>query len=242
MASTTHRVIARLREMVITGELSPGERLPAEAELANMLGVSRNSLREAVAALELVRVLDVRRGDGTYVTSLSPDVLSDALAFVVDLHRDDSVLEIFEVRKVLEPYATALAATRLDETGLAQLEAQLDGIDESTPLDELVGHDLVFHRLIAAGSGNGYLTGLLDAMTPRTIRARMWRGITQADASERTISEHRAIFAALRARDAAVAQSWASIHIAGIESWLRAAVSAPVDDGAKWLPGLCRIS
>lgn len=223
MPSTTDRAIARMREMVVTGELSPGERLPSEAELARMLGVSRNSLREAVAALELVRVLDVRRGDGTYVTSLAPEVLSEALAFVLDLHRDDSLLEIFEVRKVLEPYATGLAATRLDAEALARLEAELDAIDPSSPIDEIVAHDLAFHRLIAAGCGNSYLTGLLDAMAPPTVRARMWRGITQADASERTLSEHRAIFEAIRAGDAALAQSWASIHIAGIEAWLRQA-------------------
>ncbi|WP_256390256.1 GntR family transcriptional regulator, partial [Vibrio parahaemolyticus] len=71
--------------------------------MSERLGLSRNSLREAVKALDMMRVLDVRRGDGTYVTSLEPRLLLEAMTFVADLHQDGSVLEIFEVRRVLEP-------------------------------------------------------------------------------------------------------------------------------------------
>ena len=98
----------------------PGDRLPKEADLAERLGLSRNSLREAVKALSLIRVLDVRQGDGTYVTSLEPDLLLDALSFVVDFHRDDTVLQFLEVRRILEPAATAMAAERMTDEDIAQ--------------------------------------------------------------------------------------------------------------------------
>src|SRR5690348_596939 len=101
--------------MIVSGELRPGDRLPREADLAQRLGLSRNSLREAVRALALIRVLDVRQGDGTYVTSLEPGLLLDALTFVVDFHRDDTVLQFLEVRRILEPAATAMAAQRMTE-------------------------------------------------------------------------------------------------------------------------------
>ncbi len=65
MASLTDDAIARIQQMIVSGELQPGQRLPPEKELSESLGLSRNSLREAVKALELIRVLDVRRGDGT---------------------------------------------------------------------------------------------------------------------------------------------------------------------------------
>src|SRR5690625_4801358 len=100
--------------MILSGELKPGSRLPPEKELSERLGLSRNSLREAVKALEVVRVLDVRRGDGTYVTSLEPGLLMEAVAFVVDLHHDDSVLDFLAVRRLLEPSAAALATAHLD--------------------------------------------------------------------------------------------------------------------------------
>src|ERR671925_1793981 len=91
--SVTQEAIDRIRELIASGEWGPGTRLPREADLAAQLGLSRNSLREAVRALSLVRILDVRQGDGTYVTSLEPKALLDGLSFIVDLHHDKTVLE-----------------------------------------------------------------------------------------------------------------------------------------------------
>src|SRR4030081_2659251 len=107
--------------MIVTGEPGPGDRLPKENALAERLGLSRNSLREAVRALSLIRVLDVRQGDGTYVTSLQPDILLDTLGFMIDFHRDNSVLHLLEVRRILEPAATALAALKMSDDQLATL-------------------------------------------------------------------------------------------------------------------------
>src|SRR3954447_4192378 len=112
--------------MITSGELGPGDRLPREADLADRLGLSRNSLREAVRALSMINVLDVRRGDGTYVTSLDPGLLLDAMSFVVDFHRDDTVLQFFEVRRILEPAATALAAERMSDGDIGKLQVLLD--------------------------------------------------------------------------------------------------------------------
>src|SRR3954463_12652963 len=92
----TDEAIKRIKDMIVSGELRPGGRLPKEADLAERLGLSRNSLREAVQALSLIRVLDVRQGDGPYVTSLQPDVLLDTVGFIIDFHRDDSVLHLLQ--------------------------------------------------------------------------------------------------------------------------------------------------
>src|SRR5206468_10376457 len=137
--------------MIVTGELGPGDRLPKENDLAERLGLSRNSLREAVKALSLIRVLDVRQGDGTYVTSLEPNLLLDALSFVVDFHRDDTVLQFLEVRRILEPAATALAATRMPDADVARLQAILDDLGAAPTLEAMVASDPELHRQIAAG-------------------------------------------------------------------------------------------
>ncbi len=81
---------------------------------AERLGLSRNSLREAVRALSLIHVLDVRQGDGTYVTTLDPPLSLDAMAFVVDFYRDDTILQFLEVRRILEPAAAMAAPTMGD--------------------------------------------------------------------------------------------------------------------------------
>jgi GntR family transcriptional regulator, transcriptional repressor for pyruvate dehydrogenase complex len=216
----TDEAIGKIKEMITSGRVRPGEKLPREADLAAELGLSRSSLREAVRALSLINILDVRRGDGTYVTSLEPAVMLEALSFIVDFHRDASVLEFLQVRRILEPAATAMAAERITDPDVAALGELLDGLGPHPEVDDLVANDLEFHRRIAASSGNSVLCSLLDTISAPTTRARVWRGLTQSGARERTLAEHRAIVDALASRDPEVARSWATVHIANVEQWL----------------------
>ena len=226
--AVTDEAIEKIKAMIVAGELRPGDRLPREADLAERLGLSRNSLREAVKALSLIRVLDVRQGDGTYVTSLAPQLLLDALNFIVDFHRDDTVLEFFEVRRILEPAATALAAQRMTDDDVRELRKVLAGLTEDADIDELVANDLEFHHRIAAGAGNALLCSLIDSLSGPTTRARIWRGLTQAGAVEKTREQHAAILDAIATRQPELARSWATVHVAGVEEWLRVALQDPV--------------
>jgi DNA-binding FadR family transcriptional regulator len=222
--AVTDEAIEKIKGMIVSGEMRPGDRLPREADLAERLGLSRNSLREAVKALSLIRVLDVRQGDGTYVTSLAPGLLLDALSFVVDFHRDDTVLEFFEVRRILEPSATALAAQRMTDQDVEGLRALLAELGDAPSIDALVANDLEFHRRIAAGSGNNVLCSLMDSLSGPTTRARIWRGLTQEGAVAKTREQHAAILEAIAARQPELARSWATVHVAGVEDWLRRAL------------------
>ena len=230
--SLTEEAIDKIKDMIVRGELRPGERLPREAELAERLGLSRNSLREAVRALSLVRVLDVRHGAGTYVTSLEPALLLEAVGFVSDFHPDDSVLHYFEVRGLLEPAATAKAAVRMSDGEAAALVALLDELPPAPTVEELVENDLEFHQRIAASSGNPVLCSLLDGLSGQTQRARIWRGLTEENAVERTLSEHRAIAEAIQTREPELARSWATVHIAGVEQWLQRTLASRGDGDA----------
>lgn len=220
----TDEAIEKIKGMIVTGELRPGDRLPREPDLAERLGLSRNSLREAVKALSVIRVLDVRQGDGTYVTSLEPGPLLDALSFVVDFHRDDTVLEFLEVRRILEPAATALATERMTPEQVEDLRVLLAELGDDPGIDALVANDLEFHRRIAAGSGNNVLCSLIDGLSGPTTRARIWRGLTQENAVDKTREQHDAIVDAIAARQPEVARSWATVHVAGVEEWLRSAL------------------
>ena len=218
--AVTDEAIEKIKAMIVSGALRAGDRLPKEADLAAELGLSRSSLREAVRALSLINILDVRRGDGTYVTSLEPTVMLEALSFIVDFHRDASVLEFLQVRRILEPAATAMAAERVTDAEVADLRGLLDRLGPQPEIDDLVASDLEFHRRIAAESGNSVLCSLLDTISAPTTRARVWRGLTQSGARERTLDEHRAIVDALASHDPDVARSWATVHIANVEHWL----------------------
>jgi DNA-binding FadR family transcriptional regulator len=221
----TDEAIDKIKQMILSGRVRPGEKLPREADLAAELGLSRSSLREAVKALSLINVLDVRQGDGTYATSLSPSLLLEALSFVVDFHRDDTVLEFLEVRRILEPAATGLAAQRMPDDAKADLGKILDSVTVESPVEDFVATDLEFHKRIALGAGNAVLASLVENMSLPTARARVWRGMTEPRALERTMNEHRAIHKAIVKGDADLARSWATIHIAGIEDWLREALA-----------------
>ncbi|MDJ0358153.1 FadR/GntR family transcriptional regulator [Paenarthrobacter sp. PH39-S1] len=219
--AVTDEAITKIKDMIISGELRAGDRLPPEMELSEKLGLSRSSLREAVKALEIIRVLDVRRGDGTYVTSLEPKLLTEAMTFIVDLHQDKSILDIFEVRRILEPAAAAMAAGRITAEQITALRATMEGISEDNGLESLVEHDLVFHSLIATAANNSYLTSVLEALSSGTVRARIWRGLTQEKAVDRTLSEHAAIIEALERGDGELAKALLTVHISGVEHWLR---------------------
>ena len=220
----TDQAIVKIKDMILAGELKPGDRLPPEKELSEALGLSRSSLREAVKALEIIHVLDVRRGDGTYVTSLKPEVLLGAMSFMADIHQDASVLELFAVRRILEPAAAAMACARVTPADVARLRSLLAEVAQNTSVDDLVAHDLIFHRTVCELSGNAYLTSLLDTLSGSTLRARVWRGLTEDGSVERTLTEHRGIVDALESGDAELVRSQVTVHVSGVAAWLQRAL------------------
>ena len=225
-APVTEAAIEKVRQLIIGGELGPGSRLPPEATLAERLGVSRSSAREAVRALVTARVLDVRRGDGTYVTSLRPQLLLDGIGFAVEMMRDDSALELIEVRRVLEPAVTALAADRATAEHLEEIGASLGRMRQAKGHGDFVRFDAEFHDLVGEAAGNETLASMVRGVSSRSLRARVWRDILEADASERAMAEHERIYAALQARDSASAQAAALLHVRSTEIWLRQVLDA----------------
>jgi GntR family transcriptional repressor for pyruvate dehydrogenase complex len=227
--SLTDKAIARIRELIRSGELAPGSKLPPEPQLATQLGLSRNLMREAVKSLVVARVLEIRRGDGTYVTSLQPDLLLGGLVGAVELLQGDTgtILELMEVRRLFEPVAAALAATRIAESGLADVKRHLDAMSEARDDVELLNqHDAAFHRAVITATGNDTLVTLLEGISGQTLRARIWRGLVDADAAGRTLAEHEAIYRALVARDGPLAQAAALLHVSNTEGWLRTHLGA----------------
>lgn len=218
----TDNAVDRIRQMIITGELQPGDRLPAEKELAARLGLSRNSLREAVRALTMMRVLHTRRGDGTYVTSLDPELLLGTMSMVVDLHQDSTIRHFLEVRRLLEPEVTAMAALHIDRDALgelAALQAEATELVAAQPADRarLRKNGESFHGVIARASGNPVLATIVETMSGKTLRPHAWCGMTGESDLHLTLTEHQAIYEALTAGDSYRARIRAAAHIAGIE-------------------------
>src|SRR5690348_16759096 len=151
----TDQTIAKIKELISSGEFTAGSRLPTERELTQRFGISRSSLREGVRALALVGVLESRVGDGTYVTTLEPDLLLTGIGFVSDLQRAESLLEIHQVRRILEPEATRLATPRLSEGDFERLKECLGLMDAArSGVPGFIEADTQFHRVILEACGN----------------------------------------------------------------------------------------
>jgi GntR family transcriptional repressor for pyruvate dehydrogenase complex len=218
----TDQAIARIKELISSGEFTAGARLPTERALTQRFGVSRSSLREAMRALALVGVLESRVGDGTYVTTLEPDLLLTGVGFVSDLAEGGALLELHQVRRILEPAATRLATSRLEEPDYERLRTCLERMETADGVPAaFIEADTAFHRVILDACGNATLASLIQNLSSGTLRARLWQSLVAQDAVTATLASHRNIYAALVARDEDMAAAADMMHLAIAEDWLR---------------------
>ena len=234
--SQTDVVIQGIKDMIISGELGPGDRLPIEKDLAAAFGVSRGPLREGVRALVLLGVLGTRRGSGTYVTSLDAARLLSPVGFLVDLYQPSSSAHLSAVRRVLEVEAVGHAAGTLGAAELDGLEAILDDFDRALAhdtdgkvLEAAIEADSRFHATIARAGGNPVLAALVESLVSRTFRSRLWRAIHERGANQQTQDEHRGILEALRRGDADAARIRMAGHLLTVEHSIEHQEASPLD-------------
>ncbi|CKH72489.1 GntR family transcriptional regulator [Mycolicibacterium smegmatis] len=162
------QVIEQLRASVSSGEWPVGTKIPTEPELADTLGVGRNTLREAVRALAHSGILEVRQGDGTYVRATSE--VSGALRRLCG----SELREVLQVRRCLEVEGARLAASNRTDADLAELRAFLDRTETSDD-DDFVHSDTAFHLAVVRASHNSVLIelyrGLIEAITASVATA-----------------------------------------------------------------------
>jgi GntR family transcriptional repressor for pyruvate dehydrogenase complex len=209
-------IAARLLSLIRERELHPGDRLPPERELAAMLGVSRPSLREALRALSIMNVIEMRQGDGTYISSLDPGLLVEPIAFIFSLD-DSTFLQLFEARKIVEVGLVELAARRITDEEIAALETCLAHSQGSVhdPQAFLLA-DLELHNLITEAAGNPIL-GRFMASIGELVLASRTRTVAIPGVPEKALEDHRQIVAALKARDPEAAKAAMLNHLDQIE-------------------------
>jgi len=194
-------VVAHVRGQLDRGEVSGGDRLPAERELAKTLGISRPSPRAGLRSLAEMGVVLIRPGAGSYIAGGPPAFGTDALRFQAALHRFTRD-QMFQARLVLEVAVAGLAARHAAPEDMIAISEEATGMFAS--LDDpqaFLGHDIAFHRAVAAASGNPVLSALVN-MVAEQFREQRQRSIDRAQDLKQAADEHRAIYVALRARDA----------------------------------------
>lgn len=215
------QAIDLVKKLIQSGTIRPGDKLPNEADLATQLGVSRNSLREAVRAMQAIRILEARQGDGTYVSKLDPAGMIDVLRFAVDVSDPISVVWYLELRQILEVASVQEAAvhrTAEQLTELKNLHRQV--LNEKDP-DRLMALDGAFHNAIADIGGNPVHAALLRVVSAPTVRARVWRQRI-ADCDYRTIrNEHQQILDAIERKSVDEARHAMWGHLNHVVTWVR---------------------
>ena len=219
--SALDKALHGLRALIADGTLRPGDRLPSEGELCETLGVSRGSLREAIRTLGALGVLETRHGSGSYVSELRAADLIGSLSLTVGLLPMAGVLELTELRRVLEPHAAALAAARMDAETLEKLDRVLDEIEASDDFEDHSRLDHQFHMTISEVAGNEALTSLIDVLRSRSRAYRIPDADDAAELKRHSDAGHRAILRGLAAADPVAASAAASSHVAHTEYWVR---------------------
>lgn len=201
-----------MRRLIDQGRLKPGDRLPAERELAQQIGVSRPSVRAGLRALSAMGVVQSRHGAGTFIRSGPPSLDSEPLSFLAALHGFTRE-QMFEARRVLEVGVAGLAAERATGEQLATIAEEMTGLFASLeqPL-EYLRHDMRFHRAVAAASGNPILASLVEMVSALFYTHRRQTADRASDRRE-SAEMHRAIYNALRARDPERARQAMSAHL-----------------------------
>lgn len=223
--SAVDKAFHGLRHMIATGRLGAGERIPPENELCEELGVSRGPLREAVRMLVALRIVEPRHGSGTYVSQLRPEDIIGSLSLTVDLLPLSGLLEVYELRRVLESHVAAQAAARVNpetlKTIFVHIEAMeaMEAKEDPSKISEL---DHRFHSAIARIGGNPTLESLLGVFRARSRAYQVFTLPESAEIKRASDEEHRAIATAIANRDPVAAASAAATHVAHTERWLHA--------------------
>ena len=212
-------IIEQVRDLLTSGRLEPGDRLPSERELAQTLSVSRSSVREAVRAMESLGLIEARAGEGTFVAASAvrrePDPITASL-----LENWSRQHKLFEVRRVIEPDLAALAARRATaeqiekmRTILAEQQAQIRQGGNG------VRQDTLFHYLLAEATGNEVLVRIMDSLMDLLLKTRE-ESLQHDKRPARSLKQHRAMLRAIEARNPRVAERLMYQHIAEIEELL----------------------
>jgi DNA-binding FadR family transcriptional regulator len=226
------QVAGQVTDLVARGEFKPGDRLPPERDLAKLLGVSRPTVREAMIALEMAGLVEVRVGAGTFVTdkAKNSDETSGATNGTINGRlfegAGSSPLELVAARRTIEPEVAALAAQRATPAEIEAIAETMTMIAaaQDTPAHRAADH--LFHVRIGLASHNAVLTAIVDECwadmySPMFERMGAITGLIASRCSpqerDKTVEEHGEVYRAIAAHDAAAARAAMDRHLAGVE-------------------------
>lgn len=214
-------------DYLLSGSLSLGQRIPSERQLAQALGVGRSAVREAIKSLNLLGLLDVRQGDGTYLSRSSSDLLPRVIEWGL-LLEEPYVADLIEARARIEPLIAEFAAERRTRKDVEELRALVEKMSASTrDIQSYVDADAAFHLRLAEAAGNAVFTNLLGSI--RTL-LRVWatRVLEAAGETESSLAMHWPILEAVERGDPTAAREAMNAHMERASRRLDDALGKPI--------------
>jgi len=207
------QIVQQIEQSIVEGKLNPGDQLPTERELAQQFGVSRTAVREAVKTLTEKGLVESFSGRGTFVTAPKPQSTRKSLDSFFEIGDLEDPAYLVELRGVIEPEVTILAATRIEDQQLAMMREAVATMDRSLKEPEVyIEADLDFHLALAEAAGNPLILSLLDSIVGVLRRQRL--GIFGVEGGpERGQTHHKLILEAIERRDPAAAHEAMRAHL-----------------------------
>lgn len=218
-------ITRKLLDYLLSGEIEPGSKIPSERQLADGLGVGRSAVREAIKSLSLLGLLDVRQGDGTYLSRSGSDLLPRVIEWGL-LLEEPQLTDLLEARSEIEVVVTGLAAKRAGKTEVAELRGCLEQMRSAgEDVDAYVEADIAFHLQIARASGNSVLANLLTSL--RSL-LRVWaeRVLHHAGETDTSLAMHEPIVEAIEKGSVKAARAAMEAHMERANRRLREALDA----------------
>lgn len=209
--------IATIKSMIIDGRLGPHDRMPSEQDLAGALQVSRPTIREATRALVALNILEARHGDGTYVTSLAPELLAEPIDFLLRVDSGGIGL-LAETREVLETGIAALAADRATDDDLQRLTITVDEYSRHVSnVAKCIELDQRFHREVAEAAKSPILASMLSTVSMLAAKSRQSTARSSAIRKQSDV-DHRALLRAIADHDGEAARQHMAAHLSHVLS------------------------
>jgi GntR family transcriptional regulator, transcriptional repressor for pyruvate dehydrogenase complex len=218
-AKVYEEIVAKIKDMVEKGRFKSGDQLPVERELAEVFRVSRSSVREALRSLESQGFIESRQGDGTYIASKPVESLVSPLASVISTEKSDQ-MELFEMRRMIEPDLAYLAAERATEEEIDMMEKVLALQEEKLALGESgTDVDKNFHYIMARAARNKAILRITDNVMDLLAESRE-QYLQVEGRPQKSILRHREVLDAIRARNPVRAEACMREHLVDIETSL----------------------
>lgn len=217
-------IIQQIKKLIVDGKLHPGDKLLSERELSEKLNVSRASVREAFSALEMMGIIEIRPGEGSFVRQISYEGMLEPLSFLLQVEIDD-ILQLLEVRKILEIETAALAAMRATSDDIDDLSQALDKMREQVTAGEIGDvSDAAFHFTIARASGNAILVRVMNSISDlmtNTFKTSRQKLFLVEDMPDILYQSHGLIFEAISQHNPQLARKHMRDHLMLVEDVMK---------------------